>query len=155
MRAAIFPGSFDPFTLGHWDIGCRALGLVDKLYVAVGSNIHKRGLLSPEARVALIRDCFADDARVEVLAYDGLTVDLCGRLGVKALVHGVRSFADFEYERQIAEVNGRLDVETENIFLLASPGNASVSSSAVRELIEHGADASLFLPEGVDLRRYL
>lgn len=155
QRAAIFPGSFDPFTLGHWDIACRALTLVDRLYVAVGYNLNKGGLLTPDARVALIRDCFADNQRVEVVSYNGLTVNLCKELGVKLLIHGVRSFADFEYERQIAEVNARLSPEIEDLLLLAAPGFASVSSSAVRELIHHKADIAAFLPPNIDLQRYL
>lgn len=155
MKAAIFPGSFDPFTRGHWDIACRALKLFEKLYISVGYNIQKNGLLTPENRIALIRDCFQDDHRVEVVAYNGLTVDLCRQLDVKILVHGVRSFSDFEYERQISEVNARINPELENLFLLSAPGFASVSSSAVRELIHHGTDTSAFLPPNIDISKYL
>ncbi len=151
-KSAIFPGSFDPFTQGHWDIARRALGMFDKLYIAVGYNIHKTG---HDSRVALIADTFCDEPRIEALSYDTLTVELCEKLGVDVLVHGVRSFSDFEYERQIAEVNCQLRPQCENVFLLASPGYASVSSSAVRELIHHRADLSSFLPPGINIEDYL
>lgn len=155
MKTAIFPGSFDPFTRGHWDIACRALTMFEKLYIAIGYNVNKQGLIAPERRAQLIHDSFAGNQKVEVVTYNGLTVDLCADLNVKILLHGVRTFADFEYERQIAEVNSQIDNQLENVFLLASPGFASVSSSAVRELIFHGADVSGFLPPGVDIKNYL
>ncbi|MFI3294634.1 MAG: pantetheine-phosphate adenylyltransferase [Rikenellaceae bacterium] len=155
MRKAIFPGSFDPFTRGHWDIARRVIPMFDKLYIAVGYNISKQGLLSSDARVELIRDTFKDEPRVEVLSYNTLTVELCNKLGVDILVHGVRSFSDFEYERQIAEVNSQIRQGTENLFLLASPGYASVSSSAVRELIHHKADLTPFLPPQINIEDYL
>ncbi len=154
-RNAIFPGSFDPFTRGHWDIARRALSMFDKLYIAVGYNIHKQGLLPHDKRVALIAETFAGEPRVEAISYNTLTVDLCDKLEVDILVHGVRSFSDFEYERQIAEVNCQLRPQCENVFLLASPGFASVSSSAVRELIHHKADLSSLLPPNVDINKFL
>lgn len=155
MKTAIFPGSFDPFTRGHWDIACRALKMFEKLYIAIGYNANKQGMITPECRAQLIRDSFAANDRVEVVVYNGLTVDLSRKLDVKILLHGVRTFSDFEYERQIAEVNSQIKGDLENVFLLASPGFASVSSSAVRELIFHGADVSGFLPPGIDIKNYL
>ena len=155
MKTALFPGSFDPFTIGHWDIAHRALTMFDKIYIAIGYNVNKQGLIAPEARVELVRDSFSDNSAIEVVTYNGLTVNLCKELDVKILLHGVRTFSDFEYERQIAEVNAQINGELENVFLLAAPGFASVSSSAVRELIFHGADVSAFLPPGINIKSYL
>ena len=141
----LFPGSFDPFTLGHADIVRRALSMFDEVIVAVGYNEQKTGFLPVEERVAAIGRVFADEARVRVVSYTGLTVDFAKELGVGAILRGVRTFSDFEYELQMADVNRRLS-GIETILLPASPELSAVSSTVVRELSRFGRDVSPFLP---------
>jgi len=154
-KTAIFPGSFDPFTAGHEDIVRRGLTIFDRMIVAVGYNIDKKALLTPEQRVRLISDTFKGDHRVEVIAYEGLTVDICQKLGVKFILRGVRSAGDFEYERSVDYVNRMLSTGIENVLLMTDPSNAIISSSVVRELISHGGDVTKFMPAGIDLKDYL
>lgn len=141
----LFPGSFDPFTLGHADIVRRALGLFDEVVIAVGYNEQKSGWMPVEERVASIKKLYADEPRVRVDSYTGLTVDFAKEQGVGAIVRGVRTTADFEYEMQMADVNRRL-TGIETVLLPASPELASLSSSLVRELAHFGHDVSKFLP---------
>ena len=141
----LFPGSFDPFTLGHADIVRRALSFSDEVVIAVGYNDQKRGLMSVEERVSSIRRLYADEPRVRVESYTGLTVDFAREQGVTVIVRGVRTMADFEYEMQMADVNRQL-AGIETILLPASPQFASLSSSVVRELVHLGRDVSAFLP---------
>ena len=145
MRLALFPGSFDPFTLGHADIVGRALKLFDEIVVAVGYNEQKQGWLPVEERVAAIRKLYKDEPRIRVESYTGLTVDFAKAQGAAAIVRGVRTMADFEYEMQMADVNRRL-TGIETLLLPASPELASLSSTVVRELARFGRDISPFLP---------
>ena len=141
----LFPGSFDPFTLGHADIVERALTLFDEVIIGVGYNDTKAGLLTLEGRVSKIRELYADNPRVKVAGYGGLTADFAKANGVTAIVRGVRTMKDFEYEMQMADVNRQL-TGIETILLPASPQLASLSSSLVRELSRFGHDVSAFLP---------
>ncbi len=141
----LFPGSFDPFTLGHADIVRRALGLFDEVVIAVGYNEQKAGWMPVAERVAAIKRLYADEPRVAVESYTGLTVDFAKEQGITAIVRGVRTSADFEYELQMADVNRQLS-GIETVFLPASPQYASLSSSLVRELAHFGHDISPFLP---------
>lgn len=145
MRKVLFPGSFDPFTLGHADIVKRVLGIFDELIIAVGYNEKKVGWMPVEERVNSIRRLYADEPRVRVESYTGLTVDFARGKGVTAIVRGVRTTADFEYEMQLADVNRQL-TGIETVLLPASPQLASLSSSVVRELASFGHDVSGFLP---------
>jgi len=145
MRLALFPGSFDPFTLGHADIVGRALKLFDEIVVAVGCNEQKQGWQPVEERVAAIRKLYKDEPRIRVESYTGLTVDFAKAQGAAAIVRGVRTMADFEYEMQMADVNRRL-TGIETLLLPASPELASLSSTVVRELAHFGRDISPFLP---------
>jgi pantetheine-phosphate adenylyltransferase len=142
---ALFPGSFDPFTLGHADIVKRALNLFDEVVIAVGYNENKVGWMPVEERLSTIRRLYADEPRVTVESYTGLTVDFAKKHGITAIIRGVRTTADFEYEVQLADVNRQL-TGIETIFLPASPQFASLSSSIVRELAHFGRDISTFLP---------
>jgi len=142
---ALFPGSFDPFTLGHADIVKRALNLFDEVVIAVGYNENKVGCMPVEERLSTIRRLYADEPRVTVESYTGLTVDFAKKHGITAIIRGVRTTADFEYEVQLADVNRQL-TGIETIFLPASPQFASLSSSIVRELAHFGRDISTFLP---------
>ncbi len=144
-RIALFPGSFDPFTIGHADIVKRGLDLFDKIVIAVGVNASKHHHFTAEERVQAIRKLYDGDLRIEVTNYDDLTVDLAQRVGAKFILRGIRSVKDFEYERDIASINKRLaDVET--VFLFSDPAHADISSGVVRELMAYGKDVSAFLP---------
>ncbi|MDE6561541.1 MAG: pantetheine-phosphate adenylyltransferase [Muribaculaceae bacterium] len=147
MRTAIFPGSFDPFTIGHKDIADRALKIFDSLVIGVGFNINKPGNSEMVAeRVKTIESIFGDDDRVKVEAYSGLTVDFARRYGAAFIVRGLREVKDFEYERNLADTNAEIsDIET--VFLTARPELGFVSSSMVRELKANGYDVARFLPK--------
>ena len=144
-RLVLFPGSFDPFTLGHADIVRRALEMFDGIVIAVGYNEQKTGWMPVEERVAAIRKLYADEPRITVERYTGLTVDFAREHGIGIIIRGVRTVADFEFEMQLADVN-RQFTGIETILLPASPQLASLSSSIVRELAHFGHDVSAFLP---------
>ena len=144
-KKGLFPGSFDPFTRGHDDIVKRALGLFDEVIIAAGYNESKKGWLTPEERVRTISKLYADEPRITVESYTGLTVDFAREHGVTAIIRGVRTTADFEYEMQMADVNRQL-AGIETILLPASPQLSSISSSIVRELAHFGRDVSSLLP---------
>lgn len=144
-KIAIFPGSFDPFTVGHASIVERGLPMFDKIVIGVGINECKRPLYSPEDRVRTISEYYADEPRVSVVSYDDLTIDLARREGAQFILRGLRSVKDFEYERDIAHMN-RLLAGVETVLLFTEPHYSSVSSSVVRELIAFGKDVSRFLP---------
>lgn len=145
MKTVVFAGTFAPFTRGHHDIVKRALSMFDKVIVAIGNNVEKSMKLTSEQRKAFIESVYVDEPRVEVAVYDGLTVDFARSIGASALLRGVRSVKDFEYERDLADVNMRIG-GIETVILISSPEYAVVSSSLVRELISHGKDVSEFLP---------
>lgn len=148
-EAAIFPGSFDPMTLGHKDIIVRSLGLFEKVYVAIGQNTTKNYLLPFESRQYIVDEIFENEAGVEVIGYQELTVDLCRRLGVKYIVRGLRSSTDFEYERNIALMNSKLAPEIETVFFISDPAYSGVTSTIVREIHKYGGDISAFVPQQV------
>ena len=150
MRKAIFPGTFDPYTLGHHSIVKRALTFMDEVVVGIGINEGKHCLLPVEKRVEMIQRLYVDDPRVKVVAYSGLTVDFAKEQDAGFIVRGIRSVKDFEYEESIADINKKLN-GIETVFLFSEPELASVSSSVVRELLHYGKDISMFLPEGMDI----
>lgn len=155
MKRALFPGSFDPFTRGHQAVVEQSLSLFDKVVIAIGENRAKRGLLTTDARRRLIESVYADEPRVDVVVYDTLTGTLCRELGVSHIVRGVRSVADFEYERGICDANRLLFPDIETIFLIAPAEVSAISSSVVREVASFGGDTTKLLPEGVKLDLYL
>ena len=148
---ALFPGSFDPFTAGHLNILTRALGMFDEVTVAIGINQDKRGFFSNEQKIEIIKQAVKGLENVDVIEYDGLTVDICRQLGVRHIVRGVRNMLDFENERAIADANRRIAPEIETISIPTAQEFAHISSSAVRDILRHRGDTSLFLPEGVIL----
>ena len=150
MKRALFPGSFDPFTLGHHSIVKRALAFMDEVIVGVGIHEGKHGFIPVEKRVEMIRRLYADELRVKVEAYSGLTVDFAREQGAAFILRGIRSVKDFEYEEGIADINRKL-TGIETLFLFTEPELASVSSSVVRELLHYGKDVSMFLPKGMKL----
>ncbi len=145
MRTAIFPGSFDPFTVGHASIVERGLPLFDRIVIGVGVNDKKRSLYSPEERVEAIQKVYANEPRIEVVAYSDLTIDLVKREKAQFILRGLRSVKDFEYERDIAAMNKRLS-GVETVMLFTEAHLSAISSSVVRELIAYGKDVSDFLP---------
>lgn len=150
QRVAIFPGSFDPYTIGHASIVDRALPLFDKIVVAIGVNRNKRSFLTEEQRIRMIADLYADEPKVEVISYDGLTVDAARECGARFLLRGVRMIQDFEYEKNLAEVNRSIS-GLETVLLYTLPEYGHISSSIVRELISYGRDVSALLPKGMVL----
>jgi len=148
---ALFPGSFDPFTEGHLNILMRALTMFDEVVVAVGVNQDKSGFFSTEQKLDIIRQATKDIKGVRAVNYDGLTIDICRELGIKHIVRGVRNMLDFENERSIADANRRLAPEIETIIIPTAQEFAHISSSAVRDILRHNGDTSLFMPEGVKL----
>lgn len=153
-RLAICPGSFDPVTLGHEDVVRRALACADRVVVAVGhdANHPKKGMFDVPERLALIREVFADEPRVEAAEFQGLLVHFAERIGARLVVRGLRTVADFEYEAQMARMNRRMMPELETLFLAADPVHADVSATLVRQIATLGGDVSPFVPEAV-LRR--
>ena len=147
----MFPGSFDPFTAGHFNILNRALTMFDEVVVAVGINQDKRSFFSTEQRLDMIRQAVKDIPGVTVLSYDGLTIDICRKLGIRHIVRGVRNMIDFETERSVADANRRLAPEIETIIIPTAQEFAHISSSAVRDILSHNGDTSLFMLEGVEM----
>ncbi|KGO88950.1 pantetheine-phosphate adenylyltransferase [Flavobacterium suncheonense] len=151
MRKAIFPGSFDPITLGHYDIIKRALPLFDEIVVAIGINAEKKYMFSLEDRKAFIENSFKNEPKVSVVTYEGLTIDLCHKLGAQFILRGLRNPADFEFEKAIAHTNRQLsDIET--IFLLTAIDTSHISSSIVRDVIRNGGDYTILVPESVKVK---
>jgi len=148
-RIALFPGSFDPITIGHVDIVKRAIPLFDKIVVAVGHNSQKKYLFDLEKRIEHINQIFKDTDKVEVANYQELTVTFCKKIGAKYILRGLRSAADFEYERQISQLNQSMDSELETVFLISQPKYSHISSTIVREIIKFGGDLGEFLPKEV------
>jgi pantetheine-phosphate adenylyltransferase len=147
MKIALFPGSFDPVTKAHVDIVKRSVGLFDKVYIGVGVNSTKAGLLSVETREQMLRAVFQSDERIHIVAYEGLTVNFCKSIGAHYMIRGIRTVSDFEYEKAIAQMNHSLEPEIESIFVVSKPGYSSISSTIVREIIRYNGDVSQFIPK--------
>ncbi|MBN2485827.1 MAG: pantetheine-phosphate adenylyltransferase [Bacteroidales bacterium] len=150
-RIAVFPGSFDPFTIGHESIVKRALGLFDKIIIAIGRNTNKDDFFALDKRIGWIKTVFATEEKIEVTAYSGLTVDFCKNIGAKYILRGVRTSSDFEYERAIGQMNRAMDKKIETVFLLTLPEHTYITSTIVRDVIRHGGDASVFLPQSIKI----
>ena len=148
-RICLFPGTFDPVTLGHVDIINRALPLFDKIVVGIGLNTSKAPMFSAEQRLNWIRKIYKDEERVEGAIYEGLTIDFCQKIGANFILRGIRYVSDFEYEKTIADANRTLDKSIETVFLTCEPKYTSVASTIVRDIIRNNGDASHFLPEVV------
>ncbi|MBE0653534.1 MAG: pantetheine-phosphate adenylyltransferase [Bacteroidales bacterium] len=154
-KIAVFPGSFDPFTIGHQSIVNRALPLFDKIIIAIGYNTGKKTYMTLENRLRLIQDVFEGNIKIEVQHYEGLTVDFCTQMDARYLLRGLRTAADFEYERAIGQVNKAMKPEIESVFLLTAPEYTPVNSTIVRDILMHGGDARKFLPAGIDISKYI
>jgi len=154
-KIAVFPGSFDPFTIGHESVLTRALPLFDKVIVMLGVNNNKKCLFPIESRKEMIETLFADEPKIEVQIYNGLTVDFCKLVHATHILRGLRTAADFEYERAIAQVNKKLLPGIETFFLLTLPEHTPINSSVVRDILIHGGDVGLFTPQKLDIKKYL
>ena len=152
---AIFPGSFDPFTAGHEALVYRALQLFDEVIIAVGSNSEKRYMFSGDDRLEIVRTVFTDEPRIKTLQYSGLTIDLCRNSNIFFLIRGLRTSADFEFERAIGQINKQLEPRIETVFMLIAPEHSAVSSSIVRDVIINKGDPSILLPAGLDISKYV
>lgn len=148
-RICLFPGTFDPVTLGHIDIIERAVNLFDKLVIGIGTNSSKQPMFSVEQRTGWIQEIFKNDPRIQVTGYDGLTVDYCHKIGANYILRGIRYISDFEYEKAIADMNRMLATDIETIFLTCSPLYSTISSTLVRDVIRNGGNASMFMPKEV------
>ena len=149
QKICLFPGTFDPITLGHVDVIKRALPLFDKIIVAVGKNAGKAPMYSPEQRQSWIDEIFKEEEKVSAAVYEGLTVNFCREVHAQYILRGIRYVSDFEYEKTIADANRTLDPRIETFFLTCEPKYTSIASTIVRDIIRNGGDASLFLPEVV------
>ncbi len=148
MRRAIFPGSFDPLTLGHYDIIMRGITVFDELIIAIGKNADKKYMFSLEDRMRFISEAFKEEKQIKVLTYEGLTVDFCKEVDAQYILRGLRNPGDFEFEKAIAHTNRKLS-EIETVFLLTSSGKSYISSSIVRDVIRNGGDYTGLVPESV------
>jgi pantetheine-phosphate adenylyltransferase len=154
-KIAVFPGSFDPFTVGHESVLLRALPLFDKIVVMIGVNNTKKSLFPIESRKLMIEELFSNEPKVEVQVFDGLTVEFCKKKGAKYILRGLRTSADFEYERSIAQVNKKMTESIETVFILTLPEHTPINSSVVRDIINHHGDVRIFVPEKLNLKKYL
>ena len=149
MRTCLFPGTFDPVTFGHIDIINRALPMFDSLYIGIGVNANKEPMFPAEQREAWFNEIFKDEPKVNVVVYEGLTINCCQRIGAQYILRGIRYVNDFEYEKAIADMNRSLDPSIETFFLTCLPEYTSVASTLVRDVVRNGGDVSRFVPSVV------
>ena len=148
-KIALFPGSFDPITCGHKSIILRALPLFDKLIIAVGVNALKSNYFDLEKRIAMLKAVFAEHEKVEIRSYSGLTIEFCKEVEANYILRGLRTSADFEFERSIGQINKQLLPSIETVFLLTQPEHSALNSSIVRDILRHGGDVSRFVPKEI------
>jgi pantetheine-phosphate adenylyltransferase len=149
MKKAVFPGSFDPITLGHVDIVKRASKLFDEIVIGIGVNSSKQNMFSIEQRKKWIQETFKNYANVSITEYEGLTVNFCKKINAKFIIRGLRDTKDFEFEKSIGQMNKELDKTIETVFLITSPELSAINASIVRDIIKHGGDISKFVPSPV------
>jgi pantetheine-phosphate adenylyltransferase len=149
-RICLFPGTFDPVTMGHIDIINRAIPLFDKLVIGIGRNVNKVPMFSEEQRLQWLKDIFRHEPKVEAVVYEGLTVECCKQVGAQFILRGIRYVNDFEYEKAIADMNRSLEGNIDTVFLTCLPQYTSVASTLVRDVLKNGGDVSQFLPNEVN-----
>ena len=153
MKRALFPGSFDPITLGHFDIIKRGVHLFDEVVVAIGINADKKYMFSIEERQQFIEEAFKDEPKVKVVTYEGLTIDFCKQIDAQFILRGLRNPADFEFEKAIAHTNRKLS-KIETVFLLTASKTSYISSSIVRDVIRNGGDYTVLVPDSVRVKKH-
>jgi pantetheine-phosphate adenylyltransferase len=153
IRKAVFPGSFDPITLGHYDIIKRGVSLFDEVIVAIGVNADKKYMFSLDERKKFIQEAFINEPKVKVITYEGLTIDLCRKLDAEFILRGLRNPADFEFEKAIAHTNRKLS-KIETVFLLTASRTSYISSSIVRDVINNNGDYSVLVPDSVRVKKH-
>jgi len=149
QRICLFPGTFDPITIGHLDIIQRSLRLFDKLIIGIGRNANKASMFTEQQRLEWIKEIYKNNQKIGAVIYDGLTIDCCRDVGADYILRGIRYVNDFEYEKAIADMNRSLDKNIETIFLTCLPQYTSVASTLVRDVLRNGGNATQFLPEVV------
>ncbi len=147
MRIALFPGSFDPITKAHVDILKRSISLFDKVVVGIGLNSVKQAFFDVEVRKKMLEAVFSSEPKVEVVSYEGLTVEFCKKIQAAHMIRGIRTVSDFEYEKAIAQMNHALVPEIESIFIVSKPGYSSISSTIVRDILRNKGNVSQFIPK--------
>lgn len=150
QRVCLFPGTFDPVTLGHTDIIDRAMPLFDKLVIGIGRNINKEPMFTEQQRLDWVCEIYHNNPKVEAIIYEGLTIDCCKKVGASFILRGIRYVNDFEYEKAIADMNRNLAADVETVFLTCLPKYTSVASTLVRDVLRNGGDVSAFLPDVVN-----
>jgi len=153
-RIGVFPGSFDPITLGHEDIVLRSLSLFDEVIIAIGTNSAKNYMFSLEQRMQMINDVFAHESRVKVETFTGLTADYCRSKNINYILRGLRTSSDFEFERAIGQMNKAMFSDLETVFYLSDPRLSAINSTIVRDILKNGGNAKQFLPQKLDLSNY-
>jgi pantetheine-phosphate adenylyltransferase len=152
MRKAIFPGSFDPITLGHEDIIRRGITLFDEIVIAIGVNAEKKYMFSLEERERFLQETFKDEPKISIIVYEGLTIDLCKKIKANFILRGLRNPADFEFEKAIAHTNRRMS-KIETVFLLTAAKTSFISSSIVRDVLRNGGEYELLVPDSVRVKK--
>ncbi|MDD2563380.1 MAG: pantetheine-phosphate adenylyltransferase [Salinivirgaceae bacterium] len=148
-RIAVFPGSFDPITLGHESVILRSLDLFDRVYIAIGHNSDKHGFFSIEDRITWIKKTFHGYDKIEVATYSGLTVQFCKEVNAQFILRGIRTSADFEFERGIAQMNKKMNPDLDTVFLLSTPELTPINSTIIRDIYRNGGDISHFVPNAI------
>ena len=146
MKRAVFPGSFDPITVGHEAIINRALPLFDEIVLAIGVNSNKKYFFTLEERISILEDCFKYQPKITIASYEGLTIEYCKTIGASHILRGLRTAADFDFERTIALMNKKMAPELETVFLISEPEHSAISSTVVRDILKNGGDISQFVP---------
>ncbi len=152
LKIAVFPGSFDPITVGHESIIKRAIPLFDKIIVVIGINADKKCMFSLEQRIIWLQETFHNCPTIEITSHQGLTVDFCKSVGAEYILRGLRTSADFEFERSIGQTNKAIYPEIDTVFMLTLPEHTFINSSIVRDIFRNGGDVSNFIPENINLR---
>lgn len=151
-KIAVFPGSFDPITIGHESIVRKALSLFDEIIIAIGINTEKKYFFTLEKRIHFLETIFKNESKIKIETYTGLTVDFCKKNNASYIVRGLRSSADFEFERSIAQMNKAMEAEIETVFFVSNPEFSAVSSTIVRDILRNGGDVKKFIPDGIKLK---
>jgi len=155
MKRALFPGSFDPFTIGHESVVNRALHLFDEIIIAIGYNSEKKGFFAVDTRIKMIEEVYQNNTQIKVEKYNKLTVDFCKEREITFILRGLRTAADFEYERAIAQMNRFLDHNIHTVFLLTEAEHTPISSTILREVLRYGGDIQKYIPKNMDIKKYL